>query len=180
MSYSSPQMLFPDPRFRSPTALGGFGLTFACDDVTNAMSRLQNDLAQAQAAGLLTVNLLSADTGHPTAVAAQATYDSINNGNLVIESSDACAQYAAQANAAADSVESLLSAKNTSDPNYVPPTNNPYSNPSGTPTILNTLSTLQPYLIAGAVGLGLILLYPFIAELAGWSKIARAAKKRTS
>lgn len=173
-------MLFPDPRSRSPTALGRFGLTFACDDVTTAMNRLSSDLSQASAAGLLITHWFTANEGHPTAVAAQSVYDSINNGSVVIESSDACAQYAQQANDAADAVESLLQSKNTSSPNYVPPTTNPYANPSGASGQLPFLDQLKPIFIAVAIGAGALVLIPLVGELAGWSKVARASKKRVS
>jgi hypothetical protein len=173
-----PTMLFPDPRFRSPTAEGGFGafgLTYACDDVRNAQARLKSLLDQATAAKLLVTHWFTANEGHPVAVAAQDTYDNVVNQNLVIESDDACAQVTATLDTASDSMQGLLDSVGAQKNAYVPPAQSPYVSPPD-----DTLAKLKPLFIAGAVVVGAVVLAPILFEVAGLSRVFRSAKKRVS
>lgn len=170
-------MLFPDPRFRSPTAeggFGGFGLTYACEDVRSAQEELAALLAQAQAAKLLTVHWFTADEGHPIAVEAQSVYRQVIDRNLVLFSDDACAEAANRLKEQSEKMRGLLAYNKVDDVVYTPPTDSPYQN--GNP---DTLDKLKPLFISGAVILGVVMLIPLAYQLAGSIGLVRkVAKKR--
>lgn len=164
-------MLFPDPRMRSPTALGGFGLTYACDEVRVALNELEGLLAQAKAAKILTTHWFSADEGHPTAVAAQTLYSQINNQNLVIASDEACADTSRQLRSASESLRALLAFNQTGKVEFTPPADSPYDTP-------DTLDKLKPLFISVGVIAGVVVLAPIVYELVASVKMFRRAKSR--
>lgn len=164
--FAAPQMLFTDPRFRSPSALGAFGLTWACNDVDVARTELKQLLDVAEHVGLLTTHWFSADDGHPVAVAAQATYSGVKNNNLVIVSDEACRSTAAELNAASARLRALLVETGAS----VPPPLRPDYQPQPS---ANPLDQAKPLLIAGAVIAGAVVLAPIVFELVATVRTAR-------
>jgi hypothetical protein len=170
-----PQMLFPDPRMRSPTAMGAFGLTYACDAVRDALSELEPLLAQSKAAKLLTTHWFGADEGHPIAVNAQTLYSQTINQNLVIASDEACTETSSNLRAASAQLRELLSYQGTGQVQYEPPANSPYRD-----TTPDMLDKLKPLFIAGAVIIGVVMLIPVVFELTSVVRTARRTSRRTA
>lgn len=165
-------MLFTDPRDRSPSALGRYGLLFSCNNLDAAMTNLSALLDQATAAGLLTTHLFSADEGDPVAVSAQAVYSGIKNNNLVVMSQTACDANTTEANAAVASLQNLLQTNGqapvTLRPDYVPQPTSP----------LNDGLPVWAYAIIGVVGLGAV---AYIFGQAGTiAKVIGISRKHTA
>jgi hypothetical protein len=174
-----PQMLFPDPRFRSPTALGAFGMSYACDEVRAAQDELDSLLDQAVSAKLLVRPFFSfisqgTATGHPIAVAAQNVMYELQKRNLVVFSDEACDEWTARLEEASNSLRVLLEHHGTGEVEYVPPEESPYVAPEKP----DTLDKLKPLFIAGAVVAGVVLLIPIAFEVAGISRALRRKKRR--
>lgn len=168
-----PSMLFTDPRFRSPSAMGAFGLTWACNDVDVAVTELKALLDEAKRTGLLTTHWFTADEGHPVAVAAQATLKGVQNNNLVIMSDEACRSTSAELNGAADRLRNLLSETGAQVPAPLRPdyTSQPSQNP---------LDQAKPFIIAGAVIAGAVVLAPIVFELVATARMFRTSRSRTA
>lgn len=90
-------MLFPDPRMRSPTALGSAAF---CDELDIALAELENVLKQADAAGLGT---------DPAVVSGHAVY--ADRSSFAVYANflgDACQKDAAEASTAAERIRKLI------------------------------------------------------------------------
>jgi hypothetical protein len=169
-------MLFPDPRMRSPTALGAFGLLYACDDLRAALNEMEALLVQAKAAKLLTTHWFSADEGHPIAVNAQAVYSQVNNQNTVVLGvEDSCSQTAGELRRAAAPLRELLAYNQTGQVGFTPPADSPYQD-----TTPDTLDKLKPLFISVGVIAGVVVLAPIVYELIASVKMFRKTKARTS
>jgi hypothetical protein len=154
------------------SALGAFGLTFACENVRDAQEELAPLLAQAQAARLLTTHWFTADEGHPIAVNAQAVYRQVIDRNLVLFSDEACEEAASRMRAVSGPLRDLLAYAKVEQVGYAPPEDSPYASP-------DTLDKLKPLFIAGAVVAGVVVLAPIVYELVGGVKLFRRTKSRT-
>jgi hypothetical protein len=92
-------MLFPDPRMRSPTALGGFGVAF-CDELNVALAELQNVLEQADAVGLY---------NDPAVVSGHKIYD--DRSSFAVYANflgDACHKDTLEVSTAAERIRTLI------------------------------------------------------------------------
>jgi hypothetical protein len=105
---AGPQMLFTDPRMRSPSALGAA----FCDQLNIALSELQNVL------GIASSNGLSTD---PTVAAAQAVYDDRSSFAVYVGFlGNACDTDTAEVSANAERVRALLSSNGIDAPKVRP------------------------------------------------------------
>lgn len=110
-------MLFPDPRMRSPTAMGAYGAAF-CDELNVALAELSNVLEQADAAGLY---------NDPIVVSAHAVYDARSGFAVYVGLlGDACHKDAVEVSASAEKVRTLVQQRAGMyiaplRPDYVPP-----------------------------------------------------------
>jgi hypothetical protein len=166
---------------RSPTAVGAFGLYYACDEVRSAQAELDSLLDQAVSAKLLKRPFFSfvsqgTPTGHPIAVAAQDVMYELKNQNQVIALGEACAEWTAKLEEASRSLRTLLAYHGTGKVEYVPPGDSPYVEPEGS----GILDKLKPLFIGAAVVAGVVLLVPIAFEVAGISRAFRKSKRRTA
>lgn len=130
-------MLFPDPRMRSPTAMGAYGAVF-CDELNVALAELSNVLEQADAAGLY---------NDPVVVSAHAVYDDRSSYAVYVGFlGDACHKDATEVSTTAEKVRALVQQRAGM---YVPPLRPDYVAPSG--PNLNAFP-VWGYAIVGVVG----------------------------
>ncbi len=160
------RMIFTDPRMRSPSAMGHFGLTWACNDVDAALDELKQLLNKAEEVGILTTHWFSADEGDSVALQAQATYKGIINNNLVIMSDDACVANTNEARAASRRLSERLAQVGATVPEPLRPD---YEHQESQ----DPIEKAKPIVIAVGVIAGAVVLAPIVFEIVASVRAAR-------